>query len=77
MSHGNTYKEAIVRKSFVSAALITAVAVVFGVYVAAQGSGAGEPTAFEELVRAIRAGFTYANVHTTRWPGGEVRGQIE
>jgi len=43
---------------------------------AGQGINAGEPTAFEEFVRAIRAGYTYANVHTTRWPGGEVRGQI-
>ena len=42
----------------------------------AQGINAGEPTAFAELVRAIRAGYTYANVHTTRWPGGEIRGQI-
>jgi hypothetical protein len=44
---------------------------------AAQGINAGEPTAFAELVRAIRAGYTYANVHTTRWPGGEIRGQIK
>jgi hypothetical protein len=43
---------------------------------AAQGINAGEPTAFAELVRAIRAGYTYANVHTTRFPGGEIRGQI-
>jgi hypothetical protein len=43
---------------------------------AGQGINAGEPTAFAELVRAIRAGYTYANVHTTRWPGGEIRGQI-
>lgn len=42
-----------------------------------QGVNAGEPTAFAELVRAIRAGYTYANVHTTRWPGGEIRGQIK
>jgi hypothetical protein len=35
-----------------------------------------EPGSFEELVRAIRAGHTYANVHTARWPGGEIRGQI-
>lgn len=31
---------------------------------------------FAELVRAIRAGVTYANVHSTKWPGGEVRDQI-
>lgn len=35
-----------------------------------------EPGAFDELVRAIRAGRTYANVHTDRFPGGEIRGQI-
>jgi hypothetical protein len=35
-----------------------------------------EPGAFDELVRAMRAGVTYANVHSTRWPGGEIRGQI-
>jgi len=35
-----------------------------------------EPGAWTELVRAIRAGHTYANVHTTRWGGGEIRGQI-
>jgi hypothetical protein len=36
-----------------------------------------DPGEFDELVRAMRAGVTYANVHTTpRWPGGEIRGQI-
>jgi hypothetical protein len=35
-----------------------------------------EPGSWNELVRAIRAGNTYANIHTTRWPGGEIRGQI-
>jgi hypothetical protein len=39
-----------------------------------QGIGPGE---FEELVRAMRAGVTYANVHTDRWPGGEIRGQFD
>ena len=38
-----------------------------------QGITAGE---FNELLRAIRAGATYANVHTTTFPGGEIRGQI-
>jgi hypothetical protein len=40
---------------------------------AGQGLTTGE---FEELVRAIRAGVTYANVHSTKFPGGETRGQI-
>ena len=38
-----------------------------------QGIAAGE---FDELVRAMRAGVTYANIHTTAHPGGEIRGQI-
>ena len=39
-----------------------------------QGIEAG---AFDELVAAMRAGVTYANVHSTKWPGGEIRGQLE
>jgi hypothetical protein len=35
-----------------------------------------EPGNFPELVRALLSGNTYANVHTTRFPGGEIRGQI-
>lgn len=35
-----------------------------------------EPGSIQELIRAIRVGHTYANVHTARWPGGEIRGQI-
>jgi hypothetical protein len=36
-----------------------------------------EPGSMAELVQAIRAGATYANVHSNpRWPGGEIRGQI-
>jgi hypothetical protein len=42
--------------------------------VVAQGLTTGE---FDELVRALRAGAIYANVHSTTWPGGEIRGQIE
>ena len=38
-----------------------------------QGIEAGS---FAEIVRAMRAGTAYANIHTTRWPGGEIRGQI-
>ncbi len=40
---------------------------------AAQGIAPGE---FAELVRALRAGAAYANVHTTTFPAGEIRGQI-
>jgi hypothetical protein len=36
-----------------------------------------EKEAFEEAVRAIRAGRTYANVHSTKWTGGEIRAQID
>jgi hypothetical protein len=40
---------------------------------AGQGIAAGE---FGELVRAIRNGVTYANVHTQTFGAGEIRGQI-
>jgi len=38
-----------------------------------QGIAPGE---FEELVAAIRAGRAYANVHSSKFPGGEIRGQL-
>jgi len=31
---------------------------------------------FDELLRAIRAGVTYANVHSTTFGGGEIRAQL-
>jgi hypothetical protein len=31
---------------------------------------------FDDFLTAIRNGVTYGNVHTQRWPGGEIRGQI-
>jgi hypothetical protein len=40
---------------------------------AGQGISAGE---WEEALAAIRAGLAYANLHSTKWPGGEIRGQI-
>lgn len=40
---------------------------------AAQGIAPGE---FGELIRALRAGKTYVNVHSTKFPGGEIRSQI-
>lgn len=39
-----------------------------------QGIAAGE---FDELIRAIREGATYVNIHTVDRPGGEVRSQID
>jgi hypothetical protein len=41
---------------------------------AGQGIAAGQ---LDELVRAIRAGATYVNVHSTTFPGGEIRGQVK
>lgn len=40
---------------------------------AAQGIAPGE---FAEVIRAIRNGAAYANVHSVAIPGGEVRGQV-
>ena len=39
----------------------------------AQGIDAGE---FGELARAMRVGVTYANVHTSKYTGGEIRAQL-
>jgi hypothetical protein len=39
------------------------------------GQGIG-PHEFDELLRAIRAGVTYANVHSSTFGGGEIRAQL-
>jgi hypothetical protein len=38
-----------------------------------QGFVAGD---IAPVIAALRAGFTYANMHTVKFPGGEIRGQI-
>jgi hypothetical protein len=32
---------------------------------------------FQDLVAGMQAGTVYANVHTTQFPGGEMRGQVQ
>lgn len=44
---------------------------------ATQGVVAMTPEGFDDLVKAIRAGVVYANVHTSVSPGGEIRGQVQ
>lgn len=39
----------------------------------AQGIAAGE---LDEVIEALREGVAYANVHSTLWPGGEIRSQL-
>ena len=51
---------------------VTAADVVAGA-TASQQLAAGE---LDEVIRALRAGVAYANVHTNLSPGGEIRGQI-
>jgi hypothetical protein len=34
------------------------------------------PAELSEVIRALRHGAVYANVHTTKYSGGEIRGQI-
>jgi hypothetical protein len=41
--------------------------------IADQGLAAGD---WNSVVKAIRAGVAYANVHTANWPAGEIRAQL-
>jgi hypothetical protein len=43
-----------------------------GTFTASNVSGIG----FGDLLTAIRNGTAYVNVHTTQFPGGEIRGQL-
>jgi hypothetical protein len=36
----------------------------------------GSVNEFDELVAMLRRGLAYANVHTSKFPGGEIRGQV-
>ncbi len=39
--------------------------------------GIAGPADWSEVLRAIRRGLTYANVHTGSYPNGEIRGQLK
>ena len=47
-----------------------------GAFTSTQLEGPLEGRSLGALVREMRAGNTYVNVHTTDFPDGEVRGQI-
>jgi plastocyanin len=53
----------------------TATGFASGLLTAADFTGAGNLT-FEQALAAIEAGGTYVNVHTEKYPSGEVRGQV-
>jgi CHRD domain len=44
---------------------------------AGQAFPAGEDGGFDALLQAIRADAIYANVHTDKFPPGEIRGQLD
>jgi hypothetical protein len=39
----------------------------------AQGINPGD---LDSALEAVRAGLSYANMHTANFPGGEIRGQV-
>lgn len=43
---------------------------------AAAAQGIAGPADWAEVLRAIRAGVVYVNVHTATYAGGEIRGQV-
>ncbi len=47
-----------------------------GTLTARQFSAVGNVRTFAQAVRAMRAGRTYVNIHTARFPAGEIRGQL-
>lgn len=62
---GNSFTEAVVTGTIQASDVLT---------VAAQGVAAGE---FFTLERAMRSGVAYVNVHSTLFPAGEIRGQLD
>jgi hypothetical protein len=44
--------------------------------VAVPAQGIAGPADWAEVLRAIRAGVVYVNVHTAGYPAGEIRGQV-
>jgi hypothetical protein len=43
---------------------------------AKQFTAVGNVETFAQAVRAVRSGRTYVNIHTERFPAGEIRGQV-
>ena len=54
----------------------TVTGVITPAHVSGPASQGIEPLSFSELVAAMKEGFTYVNIHSVRYPGGEIRGQI-